>query len=651
MIEIKKAYNLKIVSILITLVFCLNSLVYGMDIDAKTHLRPRLVFDPGNEIKDSKSYKSLADILKHPKRTPRKPIKRAKAIVMKEKEILGFLGVKRSQISSIRYEIEQREDDDTDSGYVLKYILDTKSGQITFYAKLKHPKPFVDFTELERKMTLAASQAEAFPPSTVIADTLIIRGIDNGISLEEIPPIGNSEWVDFFLENEKHFVKEIGKAYGRLNKIAGISHVDVERRHIFITKDKRVYLIDVTPSSETGPLSSQWGEHYPKDFDLKRLTKYILRDLAISLFAWDTIFQPIGIQKKVKLYAQKIQEKQEEYAQWLQEGYDEIEEAKTPLIDSIDIRARKEWQTPGNPDLFAYQFVPKELAITYTSKMRELYKIFSRRYKDTFETTHINYFLNHFGYTQIFTDIYNGKHINVLDSLISEDNELLFRMFNVAVKDIKLRHNRGSYTCLLRYPKLVDEFKLNIQEILKEKRALQERKVTVLIPGCASGEEMVTWKWVLETELKPIIPDFDDFEFEFVGIDNNYDVYKEAQSKLKYGFDIFSALELKLWASTVIVKQDKNEVLNKLAVMNHVNGNLAEYRKDIKIIFGDIASENFRDILENSDLVIMNSVLYQVKGRQFDNLVELFRSVSESRSSMRIIGKNTNKLKILQESL
>jgi len=45
MIKFKKHYNLKIISIFITLVFCLNTLVYGVDIDAESHLRPNLLTD------------------------------------------------------------------------------------------------------------------------------------------------------------------------------------------------------------------------------------------------------------------------------------------------------------------------------------------------------------------------------------------------------------------------------------------------------------------------------------------------------------------------------------------------------------------------------------------------------------------------------
>jgi len=56
MIKIKKHYNLKIVSILITLVFCLNTLVYGIDIDAESHLRPRLIFDQDDNIKAEELY-------------------------------------------------------------------------------------------------------------------------------------------------------------------------------------------------------------------------------------------------------------------------------------------------------------------------------------------------------------------------------------------------------------------------------------------------------------------------------------------------------------------------------------------------------------------------------------------------------------------
>ncbi len=68
MIKFKKAYNLKIISIVISLVFCLNTLVYSLDIQAKTHLRPLLIFDrdaiKAEELLEEwrEKYKERADI-------------------------------------------------------------------------------------------------------------------------------------------------------------------------------------------------------------------------------------------------------------------------------------------------------------------------------------------------------------------------------------------------------------------------------------------------------------------------------------------------------------------------------------------------------------------------------------------------------------
>ncbi len=306
--------------------------------------------------------------------------------------------------------------------------------------------------------------------------------------------------------------------------------------------------------------------------------------------------------------------------------------------DSIDILARKEWQTPGNLDLFAYSWG------VHSDKIETMYEVFKKRYGDSCKEKWVYHFLDYLTYTRLFIDTYKAKHVNVLDSLI-EGNELLFRMFDIAARDYEFKRE-GFYSFFLRYPDLIDKFKSNIKEILEEKRSLGEKKVTILIPGCTFGQEMISWKWILETKLGSTITDFDDFEFEIIGVENNRAIYNEAQLKWEYGFDVFSALDLP--SSTTGERQG---MLEKLNLMNHVNENIVEYRKSIKIIFGDITSENFEDILKNSDLVIINNVMHQVKGWGLFDLLELFRSVSESHSSMRVIGEDVAELKALQENL
>jgi len=324
MIKFKKHYNLKIILVVISIVFCLNTSVYGLDIHVKSHLRPRLLFD-----KDNIKTKSLADILIAPD-VPVELTERAISILREEKKVLEFLGVKRSQIKSIRYEIERNEE--STWGYVLKFILHTESGEITFYAKLRRSDLAGNPTELEYKMTLASSQASSSPSSTIIADTLLIRGIDNGISLEDIS--GSTEWRDFFSENEEYFVKEIGRTYGRLNKIAGIIHVDVQHKHIFITKDKTVYLIDFSTQGSMGKISRRITSADEK-IDINWITKGIkargIRVEGILSNLLDAIYEQTPIIPKENQVDHK-----KAYIQWFQEGYDEIKKAETPLIDLID---------------------------------------------------------------------------------------------------------------------------------------------------------------------------------------------------------------------------------------------------------------------------------------------------------------------------
>jgi len=238
-----------------------------------------------------------------------------------EEKLLGFLGIDRAQVDSVKYEIERGER--YHFGYLLKFIVYTKLKPITFYAKLRHRDSWENPTTLEHKMTLVASELNISPPSIIIADTLVIRGIDNGISLADLTR--DSEWTTFFLENEEYLVKEIGEAYGKLNKIAGITHLDIKRDHIFITKDKKVYLIDFSTQQGNMILSSRWDTGLDKKIDTDQVKFHL--DILLDLIYHNS---PTLLREKQDSHVTL-------YVKWLQEGYDEIKEAETYLIDLIDI--------------------------------------------------------------------------------------------------------------------------------------------------------------------------------------------------------------------------------------------------------------------------------------------------------------------------
>ena len=267
-----------------------------------------------NESGKKNDHASLVSLLRDPLNAPKDLPGKARKIIEDEEAIKELLGVK--DIKGIAYEIEQEED--YSGGYVLRFIVDTESGKMSFYTKLRHSSgtteeiikrkwpeykikvtqadpdgdwarykvegyenEFMVFrpnpTTLEYKMTVEASQEGIVPPSCIIADSLIVRGVDNGISLEKIfYGYGENENLrELFLNNKKKFVTEIGKAYGILNKKLNIVHGDIKLEHIFITEDK-VYLIDFSAREpdEDGFLSRRVpnvGKRSSNDSDLARL--------------------------------------------------------------------------------------------------------------------------------------------------------------------------------------------------------------------------------------------------------------------------------------------------------------------------------------------------------------------------------------------
>ncbi|MFC1624390.1 GNAT family N-acetyltransferase [Candidatus Omnitrophota bacterium] len=324
----------------------------------------RVLYSEGPETSETgESHEdALVDMLIPPPIASQELTERAKSILKEEGRLREFLGV--GHIDFIRYEIARVEDDF--GGYVLRFILGTESEQVSFYAKLRHSSTNnieqlkqnvisrsrdrkVEFTEidpdgdwvnykiagfpqeltekrrnpttLEYRLTLDASRAGVFSPSIVIADTLVIRGIDNGISLERLP--NSPEWIKFFLENEEHLVREIGRAYGRLNKRARVLHYDIRLDHIFITEDRRIYLIDLSTQGEEGPLSLRWDEIlYIEESDIENVN--------VMLYGW--LNPSFGLGKVLKDMGEDYSRKEAEYSRWVQEGYDEILEEAVEIV-------------------------------------------------------------------------------------------------------------------------------------------------------------------------------------------------------------------------------------------------------------------------------------------------------------------------------
>jgi hypothetical protein len=214
------------------------------------------------------------------------------------------------------------------------------------------------------------------------------------------------------------------------------------------------------------------------------------------------------------------------------------------------------------------------------------------------------YFLQAFGYTRRFSDVYNGDFVCLLDAFINNSDDVLLEMFKFAMENLRLERgsaNQGSYSYFFRYtPGQIQEFIFNVKSILQEKRKRGQRQVTILVPGSALGQEIITCIWLLEKKFAPQAPDFYDFDFQFIGIDIN--AYAAARTKIADGFDILTALP-----AVIKIKQQ-----GRLRLMEQVNQNLEFYRSKIRYISARMPSSEFSTCLKTCDLLILNNVIYYI---------------------------------------
>ncbi|MDD3374565.1 MAG: response regulator [Candidatus Omnitrophica bacterium] len=256
------------------------------------------------------SSPTLAEMLVASEGIPKFLMETAKSVLFENDEkIKEFLGIE--QIRSVRcrpYFLHTPLS-------LLVFTFETEKGQRSIYVKRK-------CSDFEQELTLDASREEVFPPSMILNESdgrkaLFIRGIDDGASLEKVKK--DPDWKKFFLNNEEHFVKKIGNQYGKLNKKADVMHHDVLLRHIFITKNKKVFLIDLTTEDDDGnPMSSRWRGmlHYLGE-DLYKVKGKIF-SFVRDLYSSDLV--------SGKMLFNDFKKKENFYQQWVQGGYDEIPE-------------------------------------------------------------------------------------------------------------------------------------------------------------------------------------------------------------------------------------------------------------------------------------------------------------------------------------
>ena len=209
-------------------------------------------------------------------------------------------------------------------------------------------------------------------------------------------------------------------------------------------------------------------------------------------------------------------------------------------------------------------------------------------------------FMDFLSYTDIFAKRYLSSHQEAMRALKAGDRNLL-AMFKVAAKHIELR--RKSHSHFLRYIKEQgDEFDSKINQILAVKREQKNYEVCILIPACAQGEEIMTWKHrLIEMARKGRILDFDQFRFVFVGVDREEPAIESAKEMMQTGYNILTAV-------TTRENRDDARVRKSLALMDEINSKLEYYREGVFFMHDEIPSQKFDKLVEHADMVILNEV-------------------------------------------
>ncbi|HOX54951.1 MAG TPA: aminotransferase class V-fold PLP-dependent enzyme, partial [Candidatus Omnitrophota bacterium] len=277
--------------------------------------------------------------------------------------------------------------------------------------------------------------------------------------------------------------------------------------------------------------------------------------------------------------------------------------AKNSAIQNLlggEAEAHRQWREACDPNLFQAASI-KEIRQMYgVYEYEKLIQALAERFPEyrISIAEKLAYFLSLFGYTRLFIAKYHGNYMTVLTSLRYGSNRLLEEMFKIASRHHQTRTKYSSYSRFLRYEDQIDEFVSHIEDILAEKRSGQDRKVTILVPGCALAQDILSWIWVLEHRVKPAVKDFDIFDFEFVCMERGSELCSEVRRQLREGFDILSALE-----EDPVSHAKARDILRMLA---EVNSNLEHYRSKTRFVVGEIPNPEFYQLLDRADLVILN---------------------------------------------
>ncbi len=283
---------------------------------------------------------------------------RVSSLLRHDEALKAFLSVQ----DILHTDCELLQEEEGSFGHVLRFSFETEKGPIGVYAKLQHSvDPLEDFlkrdhytrptlvhyepmdgsitfrfpddehvytrygfnpTLLEHEFTMEASRIGITPPSCVLAGTLLVKAISDGISLYDL--IRDKEFTELFIRDQETFMKKLGIVYGVLNKRLRIIHNDVRERHVFMTRDGDVQIIDFSTwknKSITTLSERVVAGETPENGDLHWLSDMIwswMSDFS-ALKAWSRS-QGIGYFQLKTLYRD-----------WLYEGYESVPEQEELL--------------------------------------------------------------------------------------------------------------------------------------------------------------------------------------------------------------------------------------------------------------------------------------------------------------------------------
>jgi len=210
-------------------------------------------------------------------------------------------------------------------------------------------------------------------------------------------------------------------------------------------------------------------------------------------------------------------------------------------------------------------------------------------------------FMKFFSFTQYFQRRYDGSMDKVLDALMRGTDPILVEMLRYSQERISLDKKLATNSNLSRLVAESERFEGALRDVLRDKLAKGENRLSVVIPGVSFGQEAVFWSWLIEKEISRD-PRLSGMMIDIIGFDMDERIINEARQRIEGGgfLEMIDAVGLE--------KTSFSKLKMIFEILNASKNDPQRLLGRIKLYHAELPSEETKGFLETADIISMNYV-------------------------------------------